>query len=54
VKKASETSATVRAATPGDGFFTPVLEVAKRGTADGKTYLEVLQVVASNWSPREP
>jgi hypothetical protein len=54
VKKASEAAATLRAATPGDGFFTPVLEVAKRGTADGKTYLEVIEVVASNWSPREP
>lgn len=54
VKKTSEASATLRAATTGDEFFTPVLEVAKRETAEGKTYLEVLRVVASNWSPREP
>jgi hypothetical protein len=54
VKKASEASATLRAATPADEFFTPVLEIAKRGTPDGKTYLEILEVVASNWSPREP
>ena len=54
VKKASEVSATFQTATAAGGFFTPVLEVAKRKTADGKTYLEVLRVVASDWSPREP
>ncbi|MGL4399792.1 MAG: hypothetical protein ACRCXD_07975, partial [Luteolibacter sp.] len=54
VKNASEASATLRAATPADEFFTPVLEVVKRATADGKIFLEVLEVVASNWSPREP
>jgi hypothetical protein len=54
VKKASAAFATLQAATAGGGFFTPVLEVAKRKTPDGKTYLEVLRVVASNWSPREP
>jgi hypothetical protein len=54
VKNASEASTTLRAATPEDEFFTPVLEVVKRVTADGKTFLEVLQVVVSNWSPQEP
>ncbi len=54
VKRASEAFATLQAATSSGGFFTPVLEVAKRKTPDGKTYLEVLRVVASDWSPREP
>jgi hypothetical protein len=54
VKRASEASATLQAATTSGGFFTPVLEVAKRKTPDGKTYLEVLRVVASDWSPKEP
>jgi hypothetical protein len=54
LKKASEAFATLQGPTAGGGFFTPVLEVAKRKTHDGKTYLEVLRVIASNWSPREP
>lgn len=54
VKKASADFTSLQAATTGGGFFTPVLEVVKRKTTDGKTYLEVLRVVATDWIPREP
>jgi hypothetical protein len=53
VKKASQTFATFQQATASGGFFTPVLEVAKRTAPDGKTYLEVIKVVATDWIPRE-
>jgi hypothetical protein len=52
VKKASEFFETFQSATATGGFFTPVLEVAKRQTADGKNYLEVLRVTATDWLPR--
>ncbi|MEY3897176.1 MAG: hypothetical protein RLZZ214_2697 [Verrucomicrobiota bacterium] len=52
VKKASEVFETFQTATASGGFFTPVLEVAKRQTADGKNYLEVLGVPATDWLPR--
>lgn len=54
VKRASGTFASLRATTTDAGFFMPVLEVAKRKTPDGKTYLEVLRVVATDWIPRVP
>lgn len=53
VKKASEVFETFQTATAVGGFFTPLLEVAKRKTADGKSYLEVLGVPATDWLPRE-
>lgn len=53
VKKTSEVFATFQSATASGGFFTPVLEVAKRKTADGKSYLEVLGVMATDWKPRK-
>lgn len=53
VKKATEAFNTFQTATAGGGFFTPVLEVTKRKTTDGKTYLEVLRVVATDWIPKE-
>lgn len=53
VKKPSEISNTIQSATQDGGIFTPLLEVAKRQTADGKSYLEVLSVSASDWLPQE-
>lgn len=53
VKRSSEVFATFQATTAAGGFFTPVLEVAKRKTADGKSYLEVLRVIATDWKPRK-
>ena len=52
VKKSSKTFATFQQATASGGFFTPVLEVAKRKAPDGKTYLEVIKVIATDWIPR--
>ncbi len=53
VKRSSEISNSFQSATKGGEIFTPVLEVAKRQTADGKSYLEVLKVTATDWLPRE-
>lgn len=53
VKKSSEIFTTFESATKDGAMFTPLLEVAKRQTADGKNYLEVLKVTATDWLPRE-
>lgn len=53
VKKSSEIFATFESATKDGAIFTPLLEVAKRQTADGKSYLEVVKVTATDWLPRE-
>ena len=53
VKKSSEISTILQSATKERGIFTPVLEVVKRQTADGRSYLEVLKVTATDWLPRE-
>ena len=53
VKKSSEIFTTFESATKDGAIFTPLLEVAKRQTADGKSYLEVIKVTATDWLPRE-
>ena len=53
VRKSSEIFTTFQSATKDGGIFTPVLEVAKRQTADGKSYLEVVKLSATDWLPRE-
>ena len=53
VKKSSEVFNSFQSATKDGGIFTPVLEMAKRQTADGKSYLEVLKITATDWLPRE-
>lgn len=53
VKKSSGVAATFQAAAESGGIFTPVLEVAKRQTAGGQSYFEVLEVTATDWLPRE-
>lgn len=53
VRKSSEIFTTFQSATKDGGIFTPVLEVTKRQTADGKSYLEVVKVSATDWLPRE-
>lgn len=53
VKKSSGVAATFQAAAESGGIFTPVLEVAKRQTAGGQSYFEVLKVTATDWLPRE-
>jgi hypothetical protein len=51
VRKSSETHATLSAAVSAGTLFAPVLEIAKRTTPDGKTYLEIMKVLASDWLP---
>ncbi len=51
VKKNSDAYATCRAATASGGIFTPVLEITKLATSDGKDYLEILRVIAPDWRP---
>lgn len=50
VKKTSETHGRLKQMTAG-GIFTPVLEVAKRTTPDGKSYLEITRIIAEDWLP---
>jgi hypothetical protein len=52
VKKGSGSFVTIQNATAAGGFFTPVLEIAKRKTADGQSYLEIVKVIATDWIPR--
>lgn len=51
VNKASNLHAGLTAATANGAVFTPVLEVAKRKTPDGRTYLEIVHIIASDWLP---
>ena len=53
VKKKSEACAICQAATASGGIFTPIIEVTKRTTPDGKGYLEILKVIATDWLPKE-
>ena len=50
VRKTAEIHARLRDMT-ASGIFTPVLEVAKRKTPDGKTYLEITAIIAEDWLP---
>jgi hypothetical protein len=50
VKKTSEIHGRLKQMTEG-GIFTPVLEVAKRTTPDGKSYLEITRIIAEDWLP---
>lgn len=54
VKKNSDAHTILNNATKDRSVFAPVLEMAKRSTPDGKSYLEILHVTASNWLPRKP
>jgi hypothetical protein len=50
VKKTSEIHDRLKQMT-ANGIFTPVLEVAKRTTPDGKAYLEITRIIAEDWLP---
>jgi hypothetical protein len=54
VKKGGEAHALLADSTRDRSVFAPVLEIAKRSTPDGKFYLEILNVSATNWLPRKP
>lgn len=53
VRKSSETHAALAAATENGTMFTPVLELEKQKTPDGKSYLEIKKVVATDWLPTD-
>ena len=53
VKKSNPAYAALRAATAEGHLFTPVLEVSKRSLPDGRGYLEILSIKATDWRPRE-
>ena len=52
VRKDTEAAATLDQATRDGALFTPVLEVVKRVTGEGRDYLEITGVVATDWLPR--
>lgn len=51
VKKNSEAFAKLSDPLKSNEVFAPILDVAKRATPDGKTFLEVSSVVAPRWLP---
>lgn len=53
VRKDSRIYGTLRAATADGILFTPVLDVAKRSTPDGKSFLEITAIHATHWRPDE-
>ncbi len=54
VRKSTELHTKLKAATAEGAIFTPVLELAKRSTPDGRSYLEVVSIAATDWLPTEP
>lgn len=53
VSKKSAIFGEIQSATKDGKIFTPVLDVQKRKTRDGKVYLEILSMKATDWFPRE-
>jgi hypothetical protein len=51
VRKPSELHETLTTATADGAICTPYLELAKRQTPDGKSYIEITGIVASDWLP---
>ncbi len=54
VRKSSEAHEAFVAATANGTMFTPVLEMTKQKTPDGKSYLAIEKVVSTDWLPAEP
>jgi hypothetical protein len=54
VKKTASFHAELLGSVDNGAVSTPLLEVEKRSTPDGKTYLEITGMIASDWLPREP
>jgi hypothetical protein len=52
VRKTSEGYDLFEAGTKDGRVFTPVIEVAKRKTAEGQSYFEVTRVLATTWQPQ--
>ncbi len=53
VRKISEAYKNLKELTADGKVFTPVLEVARRNTPDGKGYIEITKIVASDWLPED-
>lgn len=54
VRKTAEIHSILTAATQAGAAFTPVLELANRESPDGKSYLEITDIVATDWLPKDP
>lgn len=54
VKKDSKAHEALKQATASGRYCAPTLEVVKRSAPDGRTYLEILRVIAGNWGPIPP
>ena len=54
VKKTAGFHAELLGGVTNGAVSTPVLEVEKRSTPDGKPYLEITGLIANDWLPREP
>jgi len=50
--KSSPLAAELTAATEGGRIFTPVLELKKSEADGGRTYLEIVKILATDWRPR--
>ena len=53
-RKTAEIHSMLTAATNGGAAFTPVLELTTRKSPDGKSYLEITDIVATDWLPKDP
>jgi len=53
VGKSTDIHATLAAATANGAAFTPILELAKRNTPGGESYLEIVSILANDWLPRD-
>lgn len=53
VRKNTDAQARLESAIRRRKVATPVIEVAKRATNDGKTYLEVVKILADDWRPND-
>ncbi len=54
VNRESDALRTIAPNTGENLVFAPVVEVAKRRTSGGKTFLEIVRVVATDWLPHKP
>ena len=54
VRKTAEIHSMLSAATQAGAAFTPVLELSTSESPDGKSYLEITDMVATDWLPKDP
>ena len=54
VRKSAEIHTMLSAATQADAALTPVLQLTTRESPDGKPYLEITDMIATDWLPKDP